>query len=211
VLPADERSRAGRFRFESDKKRFVAARAFLRIILGRYLQINPLAIRFEYNKYGKPSISRELNREIKFNLSHSENTALVAVAKAREIGVDIERTKSSFVDEAMAFECLTTLEIERFQMLSGSEQAGFFFNCWTRKEAYIKACGRGLSLSPNQIEAFPISGFLTSLTDSNSESRQIVWSLQQLPSITGYAAALAIEGEKPGLRFWSQPNAELFC
>lgn len=209
IISDDERARADRFRFERDRKQFVAARAFLRIVLGKYLQINPREIRFEYTKYGKPFVGGERRREINFNLSHSDNTALFAVTKEREIGIDIERINSSFVDEQMLLQCLTRGEIEHFQTLSGSESHSFFFDLWTRKEAYLKACGNGLSLPPNQIEGSTLPGFSTLPSEDNLQSRQIFLSFQKLPAISGYAATLAVELKNPEMRFWRQPNADL--
>lgn len=210
VISADEQARAERFRFEPDRKRFIAARSFLRIILGKYLHINPRQICFQYNKYGKPSVGGKHNEKIKFNLSHSGNLALFAVTEAREIGVDIERIKTSFVEETMALDCLTEQEIKHFQRLSGTDRDLFFFTCWTRKEAYLKACGKGLSLAANKIETLSLSEFSTDYFGNNTESRQIRWSIMQIPSISGYAAALAVEGGgRQQLRFWQQSNAEL--
>lgn len=209
LISQDERARAARFRFETDKKQFIAARAFLRVILGKYLRMHPRKICFEYNKYGKPSIGGERGREIKFNLSHSDNLALFAVTETQEIGIDIERINSSFVDEQMAIQCLTPREIEHFQTLSSRARDSFFFDCWTRKEAYLKARGDGLSLPPNQIEAASISGFSTSFRENSTESRLIFRSPQKLPPIPGYAAALAIEAVNSRLRFWRLSSADL--
>ncbi len=211
IISDDERARAARFRFETDRKRFIAARAFLRIILGKYLQINPRQICFQYNKYGKPSIGSEPRPAIKFNLSHSDDLALFAVNETKEIGVDIERIKSSFVDEAMASQCLTGREIEHFQTLSETAREIYFFDCWTRKEAYLKARGNGFSLPPNQIETSLLSELSTSYFENDTESRQIFRSIEKLPPIPGYATALAIEGDNPSVRFWRQFDAELAC
>lgn len=212
VISDDEKARAERFRLQSDKTRFIAARAFLRIILGKYLQINPRRICFDYNEYGKPSICGEQRMDIKFNLSHSENLSLLAVTEMGEIGVDIERIKNSFVDEETAMQFLTRREIRHFQTLSGAERDLFFFNCWTLKEAFLKACGTGLSLAPNQIEISSLnSEFANDFLENKIESRKTFWSVHRLPSIAGYAAALSVEGTNPHLRFWQRPNADLFC
>lgn len=209
IMSDDERTRAARFRFETDKKQFIAARAFLRIILGKYLRANPREICFEYNKYGKPSIGGKRRTEIKFNLSHSDNLALFAVTETREIGVDIERVKSSFVDEGMISQCLTRREIEHFLTLSETDRDLFFFDCWTRKEAFLKACGNGLSLPPNEIETLSLSKVSNGFPENSAESSQIFWTSQKLPSISGYAAALAIEGGSLPVRFRQLTAADL--
>ncbi|MBA2735369.1 MAG: 4'-phosphopantetheinyl transferase superfamily protein [Pyrinomonadaceae bacterium] len=209
LISDDERNRAERFRFERDKKRFIAARGFLRVILGKYLRTNPRRIHFEYSKYGKPFLGRELQSSIKFNLSHSDGLALYAVTDGREIGIDIERIKSSFVDETMASQCLTKQEIVRFRLLPKKERDLFFFDCWTRKEAYLKARGNGLLLPVNEIETSLSSEFLTSFLQTDSASRQTSGSFQILPSIPDYAAALAVEGRNPQLKFWLPSTADL--
>ena len=192
ILSEDERARAGRFKLEQDKKRFIVARGFLRTILGRYLKTNPRQLRFEYTKYGKPSIAGTRD-EIKFNLSHSDGLALYAVTSEREIGVDLERIKSDFVEDETVAYCLTTREIKHFQTLSEIERVSFFFDCWTLKEAYLKASGDGFLIPPNEIE--------TSLLGAEG-IRQPRISLQKLPPISDYKAALAAEGNNPRLEFW---------
>lgn len=206
LLSGDERIRAERFRFAPDRKRFVAARALLRVILGKYLQTNPRRIRFEYNEYGKPFLNRETLSSIKFNLSHSDDSALYAFTDGREIGIDIERIKPSFVDEAMLSQCLTHREIARFRTLPKTERDLFFFDCWTRKEAYLKARGSGLSLPANEIETSHLSESPNAFFENDAESRLLRRSFQKLPSIPGCAAALAIEGGNPQLKFWLQSN-----
>ncbi|HEX8286908.1 MAG TPA: 4'-phosphopantetheinyl transferase superfamily protein [Pyrinomonadaceae bacterium] len=212
IISDDEKARAERFRHETDKTRYITARAFLRIILGKYLQINPRRICFGYNKYGKPSISGDIPTNIKFNLSHSENLSLVAVTEIGEIGVDIERVKKSFVDLQMAMQFLTRREIKHFQTLSGAERDLFFFDCWTQKEAFLKACGTGFSLPPNQVEISSLSSeFANYFLADRVNTRQKSWSLQRLPAIVGYAAALAVEGANPRLRFWQRPDVNSNC
>ena len=202
MISEDERVRADRFRFDLHRKQFVAARGFLRIILGKYLQTNPRQLYFKYNKYGKPAMGEEYQSAIEFNLSHSDNLALYAVAFNREIGIDLERLKPSWIEEAMVFQCLTPQETAHFQSLPENERNLYFFDCWTRKEAYLKACGNGLSLPVNQIETSLSSEFSMSLLRGDSASRPTFGSFQTLPSIPGYAAALAVEGTDPQLKFW---------
>jgi len=198
TLSNDERARAERFRFERDKKHFIVARGLLRKILGKYLNENPRLIRFEYNKFGKPSIAGESQTAIRFNLSHSDGLALYAVSRGRQIGVDVERIKPSLIEDEMLSQVFTSKEIAHFQNLNGNERNTFFFDCWTRKEAYLKACGSGLSLPANQIETL----FSSQFSAQFANSQQTSFSLQNLPSISGYAAALAVEGNSPRVRFW---------
>lgn len=208
ILSADEQARAARFKFEPDKKHFIAARAFLRIILGKYLPMKPSQISFRYGKYGKPSIGSASASSIKFNLSHSDNLALCAVTEMGEVGVDIERIKTSFVDEGMVSQCLTRSEIEHFQTLSETARDWFFFDCWTGKEAYLKALGNGLQTSPNQIEIRLTTQPPTDLLRADTEVERVFRTFQKLPFIAGFAAAIAFEGDCQSLRFWRQPSQE---
>ncbi len=206
LLSDDELIRAERFRFAPDRKRFVAARAFLRIILGKYLKTNPRLIRFEYNEYGKPFLNREMRSSIKFNLSHSDNLAVYAFMDGSEIGVDIERIKPSLVDDQMLAHSLTAREIVRFRTLPKDERELFFFDCWTRKEAYLKMCGSGFSLPANEIETLMLPETSTDFFDDD-EVRKRRLSFQNLPFIAGCAAALAIEASNPQMKFLLHSNA----
>jgi 4'-phosphopantetheinyl transferase len=203
ILSHDERARAERFRFEQDKKRFIAARGFLRIILGRYLKTSPQQIRFEYKKYGKPSIAGETQLEIKFNLSHSDNLGLYAFTRKQEIGIDLESLKSDFIEEGIVLQCLTPQEKNCFQTLNENERESFFFDCWTRKEAYLKASGDGFLIPPNQIETLLHNSFPPNFVSSINKPPQPTFSFQKLPTIPGYKAALAVEGNyNQRLKYW---------
>lgn len=200
-LSEEERARAGRFRFERDKNQFIAARGILRLILGKYLKTNPRNLQFEYSEYGKPSIAGN-QLEIKFNLSHSENLAIYAFTRKRKIGIDLERVKTDFVtDETIEF-CLTPQEIAHIKMLSEARRIEFFFDCWTLKEAYLKASGDGFSISPNRLETSMLSGPAPNFLNSFHESKHTKFSVQKILSIPNYKAALAFEGEMPSLKFW---------
>lgn len=204
IISDSERSRAARFHFELHKKIFIGSRGILRIILGKYLQINPRRLQFEYGEFGKPYLAGEYGSKIKFNLSHSNDLAIFAVTRRREVGVDIEHINHSFVDERMVSQCLAPLETAHFQSLPKEKRNVFFFESWTRKEAFLKACGSGLAVAPNQLETLSFTDFSKSFAGDNSEYRMSDWSLQTIPLINGYAAALAVEGNSPRLRFWHQ-------
>jgi 4'-phosphopantetheinyl transferase len=204
IISDDERARAKRLRFDSDKKRFIAARANLRIILGNYLQTNPRKIRFEYGEFGKPAIAGE--SEIKFNVSHSGNLALYAVARCREVGVDIERINKSFVEDGMISQTLTGQEKAHFLALPVDKREIFFFECWTRKEAFLKACGKGFLVPPNKIETLSFSNISADFSEVGFGFQPSFWSFQAIPCNPGYAAALVTEGDSPRLKFWHQQN-----
>lgn len=206
TLTPDERARSARFHFERDRQRFIVARGVLRCLLGRYLQTEPGQISFVYSAFGKPDLSPEFADRLKFNLSHSAGLALIAIAAASSVGVDIEyiRAQSDYVDIARHF--FSVDEVNYLTRLPSQLRAETFFSCWTKKEAYLKACGEGL--------AIPLKGFSVPLTthparapvDLYVPSKDIVpakrWSLYTLRPAAGHAGALAIEGTGWRLRQW---------
>ncbi len=207
MLSDDERARAERFRFQPQRRQFIAARGFLRIILGKYLKISPAEVRFENSIYGKPSICGAADNKIRFNLSHSDGLAIYAVTSEREIGIDLERLQPFLLDERTIFECLTLSEITQLRTLPMNLRENFFFDCWTRKESYLKAIGKGLMLPPNQIET---SLYTESAEDFKTENKpgQARWLFQNLPPIPEYAAALVVEGSNIQSSFWLFPEAK---
>ncbi|MGA9998244.1 MAG: 4'-phosphopantetheinyl transferase superfamily protein [Pyrinomonadaceae bacterium] len=204
TLTPDERQRASRFHFQKDRDHFILARGLLRFILSRYLKTSPEIIRFAYNPYGKPAIAEGTSDEsLRFNVSHSRGVALYAVTRGREVGLDIESISEKFASLEIAARFFSPREIEMLQALPKSLQTRAFFNCWTRKEAYIKALGEGLS---HPLDSFSVSlapgetpTLLSSEDDPLETSR---WSLLEVVPGEGYVAALAIERPAPVLRCW---------
>ncbi len=143
VLNEEEQARAGRYHFERDRRRFVAARGMLRVILSRYVGISPAAIRFEYSDYGKPSLSDR--PELAFNATDSGDLMALGVAVDRLLGVDIEQVRDDFGGMEIAERFFSPTEVAVLRALPAHEQPRAFFRCWTRKEAFIKAIGEGLS------------------------------------------------------------------
>src|SRR5258706_3213420 len=156
TLTPDERTRSARFQFERDRQRFIVARGVLRDLLGRYLQTQPSQIRFAHNAFGKPDLGPEFGSRLKFNLSHSAGLALIAIATASNVGVDLEyiRAQSDYTDIARRF--FSAVEVDYLSALPGHLYAEAFFSCCTKKEAYVKACGEGL--------AIPLNSFSVPLT-----------------------------------------------
>lgn len=202
ILSHAERQRADKFYFERDREHFIVGRGVLRKILGRYLEVSPERISFAYNRYGKPALSAEAgDQQLRFNVSHSHGLALYAFARGREVGVDIEFAREDFASLEVAGHFFSPQEVATLRALPASELTRAFFNCWTRKEAFIKALGEGLS--------HPLDGFVVSLRPGEPASLLSVdgqpqeaarWSLTELFPGEGYAAALAVEGEMPVLR-----------
>jgi 4'-phosphopantetheinyl transferase len=204
LLAPDERERAERFHFEKDRHHFIVARGVLRDILSRYLDCSPASVRFSFNVYGKPVLAGEYEHAgLRFNLSHSQGVALYALTRAGEVGVDIEFLRDDFASLEIAERYFSRTEVALLRTLRPELRTNGFFNCWTRKEAYIKALGEGLS---HPLDRFAVSlapgepaRFLSIDDDPQALTR---WSLVELHPARGYAAALVLDGIKPALRCW---------
>jgi 4'-phosphopantetheinyl transferase len=202
LLSHDEYQRAERFHRPSDRRRFIAGRGILRKIISAYLTLAPAKVRFVYTEYGIPFVSDDQNRgALGFNLSHSNGMALYAVARGRRVGVDIEYMQEDFATLEVAERFFSKNEFEALKSVSSDHRTKAFFNCWSRKEAYIKAIGMGVS--------YPLEGFTVSLApgaapallrvdaDATEASR---WKMYKLDAAKGYAAALIIENPPVSLR-----------
>jgi 4'-phosphopantetheinyl transferase len=197
ILSADERARAARFHFSQDRQYFTATRALLRIILAGYVDANPSELVFHYSEKEKPSlISAQSGSHVEFNVSHSGAVALLAFARGRALGVDVEQLRENFDHAAIARRFFSEQEQRQLVALAPSERYHGFFRCWTRKEAYIKAQGAGLSLPLHQFDVSlkPGDGIaLLSTRPDNAEAAK--WSLQEVPAGDGYVAALCVRGQ----------------
>ncbi len=210
TLSVDEKERAGRFAFARDRKRFIVGRGVLRELLGRYLKLEPQQLVFSYGSKGKPSLAQERCRtsahglDLRFNLSHSGGLALYAFTRGREIGVDIEQLRALEDAEQIARQNFSPGEVQVLRSLPSHQKLEGFFNCWSRKEAYIKATGDGLSMPLDCFEVSLIPGerarFLRVQGDDAGAAR---WSLRALHAAPGYIAAVCLEGEWKGLQCWS--------
>ena len=206
TLTPDERHRSARLRFERDRQRFIVARGVLRDLLGRYLQTEPGQISFVYNAFGKPDLGPRFGNRVKFNLSHSGGLALIAIATAPNVGVDLEhiRTQSDYADIARRF--FSPAEIDYLNALPSHLYAEAFFSCWTKKEAFLKACGEGLAKPLNSFSVPLTTNSPTSPIDfcvaSNEDVPARRWSLYTLRPAPGYAGALAIEANGWRIRQW---------
>jgi 4'-phosphopantetheinyl transferase len=202
TLSADERERAGRFYFQKDRDQFIVARGVLRTLLGRYLGLPPVQLRFSYSSYGKPSLAPEL-QGLSFNLSHSHGLALAAVTCDRELGVDVEYIRPEVVEEPIAERFFSTPEVAALRALPAALQPEGFFNCWTRKEAYIKARGEGLSVRLDQFQVSLTPGEPAALLSVQGDPAEAArWSLRELAPGAGYTGAVAVEGHEWLLRCW---------
>jgi 4'-phosphopantetheinyl transferase len=193
LLSADERARTSRFQLSGPRSQFLMSRAFLRLALGRYLQVGPREIEFRTTAHGKPELA--INSDIRFNLSHCVGAAILAITRDRQVGVDVERIREDVDVKALADRFFSRQESEWLRSLPASDRIPSFFSCWTAKEAYIKARGEGLSLSLSSFGIMPRSDSskLQLEVDNNpEESRR--WSMWQLELGPGLHGALAVEG-----------------
>ena len=209
TLAPDERMRAARFYFARDRGHFIVARGMLRAILSRYLKRAPECLSIGYGPHGKPTLAGELDGEaIHFNLSHSHGVAVYAIARGREVGIDIERIRSDVAAPEIAERFFSRQEVAMLQALLSDLQREAFFRCWTRKEAYIKARGEGLSLALDQFDVSLAPGAPASLLGTRPDpSEASRWSLQNLDPAFGYAGALAVEGRCGRLACWQWQSA----
>lgn len=200
TLSTEETERAARFHFDKDRTRFVVAHGYLRDILARYLSGEPHQLHFPTNEYGKPSLISDSNLE--FNLSHSGRYALIAVTHNRKVGIDVEHIRQDIDLDSLARRFFSPGEVSKFMALPTEQKISAFFNCWTRKEAYIKAQGLGLSL--------PLDSFDVSLAPNEPAvlhatrplaDEALRWTLLSLDVHPDYAGALAVEGGNLEFRY----------
>ncbi len=204
VLSLDEKERASRFHFSKDRQLFIASRALLRRILAAYLNANPSEFNFSYSKTAKPSLAGEhASSRMTFNVSHSGGIALYAFSLRRELGVDVEQVRQDFDVEPIAQRFFSAREREQLAALPKREIVDAFFRCWTRKEAYIKATGDGLSLPLSQfdvsLESSETSVLVATRPDTTEAER---WFLREVPAGAGYSAALCVRGRGWHLKHW---------
>lgn len=202
LLAADERNRAGRFHFKKDRNRFIVRRGILRILLGCYLGVEPERVQFTYGKNDKPALADDLNRnKIHFSLSHSEGLAVYAFTHLGEIGVDIERIRDITNTMQIAGRYFSSGESKTLGILPGSRKKQGFYNCWTRKEAFVKATGDGLSCPLDDFEVSLEPGEPARLISiGNDPGAAAGWSMYDIGLPSGFAGALAVRGEAREIR-----------
>jgi 4'-phosphopantetheinyl transferase len=196
ILSADERARAARFHFDRDRQHFTATRALLRTLLAGYVGSDPAKLVFRYSDKEKPSLDSQTSPPpVEFNVSHSGAAALLAFARGRSLGVDIEIIRENFDPVALAHRFFSIHEQDQLAALDPSQKFPGFFRCWTRKEAYIKAMGAGLSLALDQFDVSLRSGDENALLATRPDpSESGLWSLREVPTSTGYVGALCVRG-----------------
>ena len=190
LLSQDELERVNRFKFEKDRKTYILARGLLRILSERYLNIDASELCFVYNEFGKPSY--DLQTLVRFNVSHSGELIVLAFVTKGEVGVDVEHIKTNFDIAKIAEGFFSKDEVSSLLAFSEAKRAKAFFNCWTRKEAFIKAKGVGLS--------FDLTSFSVSINENSPEllrtqwnpNEKNDWKLFSFVPQEGYCSALSV-------------------
>jgi 4'-phosphopantetheinyl transferase len=195
ILSSDEQERAGKFRFDQHRNRFIAARGLLRFMLSHYLQISPADVEFSYSSRGKPRLSsRYQDSGFQFNLAHSEDEALMAIGRVGELGVDIERIRPLKDMDHLVERFFSSRENELFQKLGAHEKPVAFFNLWTRKEALLKATGEGISHSLKLVEvSFLPDEPARILAIGGDRERGSRWTVKNVAVASGFIGAIALE------------------
>jgi 4'-phosphopantetheinyl transferase len=206
TLAPDERDRAARFHFDRDRTAYTAARGALRTLAGGYLDLPPGDLVFAYQAKGKPYLETS-PKDLRFNVSHSGDVALLAFTQRREVGVDVEHRRPLQDLQSLAKISFSEPEYATLCSLLPHTQTDAFFTCWSRKEAFIKTTGEGVS----QLGDFEVSlrpgepaRLLRVKGVSPAEHR---WSMHDLPAIPGHAAALVVERHDPRISCWDWPPA----
>jgi len=192
LLSSEEREKAQRYRIERPRSDYILTRGTLRSLLAGYLQRQPQGLTFDYTTYGKPFLTN--HRELQFNVSHTDGLALLAFVRDREIGVDVEKIRVQTEALKLAERFFSERERDDLRSLQGNELHAAFFRCWTRKEAYIKAKGDGLSLPLHQFDVSIVPCQTQALLETRPDGAEVNrWIVRDVPVPSGYAAALAVE------------------
>jgi 4'-phosphopantetheinyl transferase len=211
LLSSNERARAERFVFSQHRDRFIVAHGFLRVILSSYLNCSPAEIAFTYDEHGKPWLLSPDHHggKLNFNLAHSAMLAIYGVTLGRAIGVDIEHIRTDFAVDEIARSAFSANDAHCLFSLPPHERQKAFFDGWTRKEAFIKAKGTGLSLPLDQFDVTLAPGEPAALLETRWDKSEVqLWSLRAMDVAPDYAASIAVQGHDWSLKCW-QANQEM--
>ncbi len=192
VLSKEEIKKANKFHFEKDRNSYIFSHANLRFILAKYLKEQPKEIKFFVNEFGKPFLYSSSNDNLMFNLSHSGNFCLIGITLNNEIGIDIEKINPDFSTVEIAEKFFSKKEYESLIQVPKLLRKKSFFNCWTRKEAFIKAVGKGLSISLKSFDVTLDENPKIVRYDKNNLNN---WHLDDIKINDEYCAALVVSGE----------------
>jgi 4'-phosphopantetheinyl transferase len=208
TLSDEERARAHRFVTRELTRDFIGAHGFLRDVLGACHRVSPRALRFTAESHGKPRLAHPTS-PLRFNLTHSHGLAVLAIALARDLGVDVEHIRPRVAEEGVAERFFSPTEVAMLRALPPEAQSLGFFNCWTRKEAYLKALGWGLSVPLSRFDVSLAPGEEARLLADRGNAELACWSIRAFDPAPGWCGAVVVEGEPFELRLfeWTRPLA----
>jgi 4'-phosphopantetheinyl transferase len=201
-LSKDETERADRFYFEKDRTQFIVRRGILKQIISKYLEIDPKNLLFEYNRFGKPFLnSNSPKHDFRFNMSHSKNMALYCISHQKDVGIDIEYIQKDIEFLQIIDRFFSHNEKKFIQKINIDKRKEAFFKIWTRKEAILKALGKGISFPLEKVDvSFNKDNFITRINDNDyGQCTESSWYVKDLLPTEDYVASIAIEGSNPGL------------
>jgi len=206
MLSSDERARAERFRFSSDRLHFVVARVMLRTLAGRYLGMPGSAVRFRYGPFGKPALDDCHGSDLRFNVAHSGGLAVYAFTRLREVGLDLEAEPLARLLAGVSDSFFTAAERQALAAIAPERRRLATLVLWTRKEAYLKALGCGLQqdLQSFEVSVPPLPPALLRVPDGHAEERR--WFLYDLQPARDLVGTLCVENQAQ-VRAWSWSHA----
>ena len=194
-LAPDEETRTARFRFAEHRRRYIVSRGVLRAVLGRALSLPATEIRFQYGAEGKPALAAEHQSDVQFNVAHSHELSLIALGRGPALGVDLEYRRELDDAERIARRFFSTRELTALMLAPAAERNATFFRIWTRKEAFIKATGKGLTQPLAAFSVMAEDGL--ALAHVEMEGTVTCWRLIDLFPHSHYGAALAVWTDGP--------------
>ncbi|MBV9126367.1 MAG: 4'-phosphopantetheinyl transferase superfamily protein [Planctomycetes bacterium] len=204
TLTPEEQTRARRFVQAIHGRHFTAARGWLRFVLGLYLRRPPACLRFDYGPHGKPFFPAAENAgDLQFNLSHSHAAALIGITRGRDIGIDLEQVRTMENLEDIARRFFSSREVAALATVPAAEKGEAFFRCWTRKEAFIKAGGEGLTRPLDEFSVSLSAGEPACLLEiSGSPAEAARWTLREVLPWPGFIGCVAVPDHGWDLRCW---------
>jgi 4'-phosphopantetheinyl transferase len=205
ILSGAERRRADRFVYERDRGRYVVARARLRQLLGARLAVRPESVELVCGAYGKPALApRFADSRLRFNLSHRDDVAVYAFASESEVGVDVEAVRALRDAGDLAARFFSPRENEAYRALDPRDRPLGFFNCWTRKEAFVKALGEGLSYPLHRFDVSLAPGEPARILHvADAPGRHHGWRMEGFSPAAGFVAAVVTRNARWGASVWS--------
>jgi 4'-phosphopantetheinyl transferase len=207
ILSIQEQQKADRFNFDRDRKRHIIARGLLRLVVARLSNTSPELLKITSTSHGKPHLLHDVCQpRIEFNISHSGELIYVVIGNGRAVGIDVEKVRNDVPVEMIARGAFSTLEFDELMALDPALRLDSFFTCWTRKEAWFKAKGEGLSALLDRCGKSPFGQLPMPISLANPEANPVAnWTLRDLQVDTGYKAAVVFAGTDCRVRRWKWP------